>query len=249
MKKKDFSILKHYKKLWFFNFNRLKDNNYASMREYFAEIFIMEIEEFMPLGGKKVLDVGGARGEFCRVLSEMRGCRAVNLEPSPYEYGKYESDFLWPDTVTGTADSMPFGDSEFDLVMCRGVFEHIYPELQQKSLDEMYRVTKPGGMCYITIPPWFNPWAGHGLKPFHYFPFRTAKFLAEKAYGKKIKESSWRERRLFPVTFRAMRAMIKKSGFEIAATKDTHFRMDVLTRIPVIREIAVPAVAFMLQKV
>jgi len=243
------NIADHYSKLWRFNFNRLKGDNYRLMREYFAQVFISDIEEFMPLYGKKVLDVGGARGEFCRVLNRERKCAAVNLEPSPFEYGRYESDFLWPGTVLGRAEAIPFSDDEFDLVMCRGAFEHIYPEDQKKALNEMYRVTQKGGICYITIPPWYNPWAGHGLKPFHYLPFKAAKFCAESVYGKKIEAGSWREKRLFPVTFRAMKKMVTAAGFKVVGTRDIHFRLHFLTRIPLIREIAVPAVAFILKKI
>ena len=248
MNKSGDSLIQHYKKLWFFNFNRLKSNNYKDMREYLADVFISDIEKFIPLEGKKVLDVGGARGELCKVLSEKRGCDTVNLDPTPYEYGQYSSEFLWKGTIVGVADDMPFEDNEFDLVMCRGVFEHILPEKQQISLNEMYRVTKLGGICYITIPPWYNPWAGHGLKPFHYLPFKAAKFMAEKVYGKKINENSWRERRLFSITFRGMMKRISLSGFRVIDTEDVHFRMHVLTKIPILQEIFVPAVAFVLRK-
>ncbi|MFA6635528.1 MAG: methyltransferase domain-containing protein [Candidatus Omnitrophota bacterium] len=248
MKSEKASLIRHYKNLWFFNFNRLKDNNYKDMREYLAGVFLSDIEEFIPLTGKKVLDVGGARGELCKVINEKRGCEAVNLDPTPYEYGEYSSDFIWKDTVAGVAEDMPFKDNEFDLVICRGVFEHIFPEKQQISLDEMFRVTRPGGYCYITIPPWYNPCAGHGLKPFHYLPFKLSKFMAQKAYGKKIKENSWRERRLFRITFRSMLKMISSSGFKLVETEDVHFRMHVLTKIPILRDIAVPAVAFILSK-
>lgn len=245
---KGISIIEHYKKLWFFNFNRLKGDNYGAMREYFARVVIREVEEFMPLEGRKVLDVGGARGEFCRVLSEERRCDAVNLDPSPYEYGRYSSEFLWPGTAMGRADDMPFDGEQFDLVICRGVLEHIPSERQQGSLNEMHRVVKVGGFCYVTVTPWYNPWAGHGLKPFHYLPFGAAKRLAEAAYGKRIDADSWEEKKLFPVTFRKMLRMISLSGFKIAGTLDTHFRMHFLTRIPVVREVAVPSVVFILTK-
>ena len=241
-------IVDHYRKLWFFNFNRLKNGNYGLMREYFAQVVISEIEEFVPFEGKKVLDIGGARGELCKVMSEKRGCDTVNLEPAPYEYGQYSSDFLWSRTVEGFADKIPFKNNEFDIVICRSVIEHILPEKQQLSLDEMYRVTKPGGICYVTVPPWFNPLAGHGLKPFHYLPFRYAKLLAQKAYGKNIEEKSWRERRLFKITFNKMSKLVDGAGFKVKATRDTHFRLHFLTRIPIIREIAVPSVAFILSK-
>ena len=232
----------------YFNFNRLKGDIYKEMREYLAQVFIADIGKFMSLDGKRVLDVGGARGEFCKAICEKSSCKAVNLDPAPFEYGKYSGDFLWPDTAIGSADKMPFEDDEFDLVMCLGAFEHMPSDKQQDSLNEMFRVTKPGGICYITIPPWYNPMAGHGLKPFHYFPFKIAKRLSEITYGKKIDASSWAEKKLFPVTFRKMSRMISASGFSMIDTQDRHLRLHFLTKIPLVREVAVPAVAFILQK-
>lgn len=242
------NLIKHYQKLWFFNFNRLIGGNYQSMREYFAQILISEIEEFVPLQGKKVLDVGGARGEFCRSMNQARGCIAVNLDPDPYEYGHYESEFIWPATKQGNADRMPFAAEEFDVVICRGVLEHIPRDKQEASLKEIHRVTKKGGICYLSIPPWYNPFAGHGLKPFHYLPFKLAKSLAQIFYGKKINASSWDEKKLFGITFSRMRGMITKSGFKLLATRDTHLRAHLFTKIPLAREILVPSAAFILVK-
>jgi len=239
-------LLNHYRKLWFFNFNRFKSNNYQLMREYFAEILIMDVERFMPLQDKKVLDVGGATGTFCRTISRKRSCRAINLDPHAVKYNPGEP--VWPQTTVGFADNIPYDDNEFDLVICRGVLEHIPVEKQQKSVNEMYRVTKVGGICYILIPPWYNPHAGHRLKPFHVLPFKVAKYLRQLFFRKKIDASSLAELGLYPITFRRMLDMISASGFRLLTTRDSHFRLHVLTRIPLIREIMVPAAAFILTK-
>lgn len=42
--------------------------------------------------------------------------------------------------------------------------------------------------------------------------------------------------------------MISLSGFKVIATKDTHLGLHFLTRIPVLREITIPAVAFLFTK-
>ena len=235
------NLLEHYKKLLFFNFNRFKGNNCQLLREYLAKILITEVEGFMPLWNKRILDVGGAQGEFCKVLNEERKCSAINLDPRP---GKT----IWPETMKGFAENIPFKDNQFDLVICRGVLEHIPKEKQQQSLNEIYRVTKKGGMAYVLIPPWYNPHAGHSLKPFHILPFKQAKFLRQVFFGEKIKANSFSESGLYPITFREMLKKISESKFEIAATKDTHLRLHFLTKIPIIREIAVPSAAFILTK-
>ena len=44
--------------------------------------------------------------------------------------------------------SLPFGDSECDALYCISVLEHI-PDFE-KTITEMYRILKPGGLCLIT---------------------------------------------------------------------------------------------------
>jgi SAM-dependent methyltransferase len=241
MKTDKINLFDHYRKLLFYTFNRFKGNNYSLMSEYFAQILITEIEEFMPLENKKVLDVGGAKGEFCKVIATKRKCDAINLDPYPGEY-------VWPKTQIGFADNIPFDNNKFDLVICRGVLEHIPTKKQQQCVNEMYRVTKTGGICYLMIPPWYNPHAGHSLKPFHTLPFKLARFLRQLIFRNRINADSLEEMGLYPVTFKSMLQMILTSGFEVISTKDTHFKLHFLTKIPVIREIGVPAVAFILTK-
>lgn len=234
-------ILNHYRKLSFFLFNRFKADNYLSMRQYLSQVLIDEIEKFMSLKNKKVLDVGGAKGEFCEVISKMKQCDATNYEP-------YPGDYIWPKTKVGFADDIKFSDEEFDLVICRGVMEHIPTDKQQKSINEMYRVTKKEGLCYIMIPPWYNLHAGHKLKPFHIFPFKIAKFLRHLFFNNKIATNSYTQQGLYPITFRKMLKLIKLSHFKLLAAKDTHLRLHFLTKIPLLREIMIPAVAFILIK-
>ena len=45
-----------------------------------------------------------------------------------------------------------------------------------------------------------------------------------------------------------MLKMIKVSGFQLVTTRDTHLRLHGLTKIPLLREVAVPAVTFILKK-
>ena len=241
MKKAEINLLDHYKKLYFYAFNRFKDDNYQKMREYFSQIVILEIEEYLSVNNKKLLDVGGARGEFCKVFYEKRNCDAVNLDPNPRKY-------IWPKTYVGFADNMPFSENGFDIVLCRGVLEHIPSEKQQISVNEMYRVIKKGGICYIMIPPWYNPHAGHQFKPFHVLGFKAAKCLRELFFKNKISANSFEEARLYSITFKKMKKMILKSGFIILATRDTHFRLHFLTKIPLLREVMIPSIAFILTK-
>jgi len=236
------SLLDHYKMLWFFQFHRFEGDNYRKMRDYFAEVLIREFEEFVDIKGRRVLDVGGANGEFCKILQDKRGCDAVNLDPFP-------ENIIWPATVKAWADAMPLPDCDFDALVCRGVIEHIDYEKQLPSLKEMFRVAKPGACCYMMTQPWWNPHAGHHLKPFHIFPFPIAKKL-RKLIGQTvpIKGNSYADERLFGRSFSGWEKLFLASGFHVEKRLDTHFKLHFLTRIPLIREILVPSVVWILKK-
>ncbi len=45
---------------------------------------------------------------------------------------------------------LPFEDNKFDMVLCNHVLEHIPND--QKAMQELYRVLKPGGMAILQIP-------------------------------------------------------------------------------------------------
>lgn len=227
----------HYRALWFFTFNRKKGDNKKKMGRYFARLVMAELEEFIPLEGKNLLDVGGGRGFFCSVFKQERHNLAVNLEPFPKEID-------YTDTVQGMGHNLPFSDNAFDIVLCRGVLEHIPTALQQPTVNDMFRVTRRGGICYILIPPWYNPHAGHNLKPFHIFPFALAKRLRRLVFGNKIVENSYAEAHLYKITFRRMKRMIETAGFEILGVRDTHLRLHFLAKIPLLRELFIPAAAF-----
>ncbi len=224
-----------------FALHRHKGENYRIMREYFAGILIEEIERRKSMQGALVLDVGGADGSFCKVLSEQRDCTAINVEPYP------ESN-VWKRTAVSYANAMPFSDSLFDFVICRGVLEHIVPSLQEPSIREMHRVLKGDGFSYFVIPPWYNFHAGHQLKPFHILPFGLARFMRQLVYRSKVPGNSFADLNLYSITHGRMVSMLRRSGFSVVDTYDTHFRAHIATKIPVIREIAVPAVAFLVRK-
>lgn len=211
------------------------------MIEYFAYILISEVEEFMTLNNKKVLDVEGSRLESCQILNRERTCNAINLDPNLEK-------LIWKKTIIERVEKIPFKNNEFDLVINRGVIEHIPTEKHQLCINEMYRVAKKNGFCYLLVPMWYNFNTEHQLARFHLLPFKIAKFLRELFLKNKIKGNSLAEEDLFLATYNKKSRMISLSKFKIIATKDTHFRLHFITKIPYLRNVLVPDVAFILQK-
>jgi ubiquinone/menaquinone biosynthesis C-methylase UbiE len=54
------------------------------------------------------------------------------------------------DAYIGDAAFLPFKDESFDAVICNAVLEHV--EKPKEVLKEIYRVAKPRGQCYISVP-------------------------------------------------------------------------------------------------
>jgi len=231
------NIFKHYQNLIKFCFQG--NCGYVASRFYLAEVLIEELGEWVDLKNKKVLDVGGERGEFCQALVQKKHCQAVNLEPK-------KLDFVWK-TVSGRADNLPFKDKSFDVVLLRGVLQHIPTFKKEKSLREIHRVLKNHGLLYIMVPPWFSPLSGQDIKPFQYFPFKMARHLRNSIFDSQIKANSLAELGLWPMTFGATQKLIKKTNFRILKTTDILFRFHFLTRLPIVREL-LPSVGWVAEK-
>lgn len=54
-----------------------------------------------------------------------------------------------PDLV-GDIHALPFANNSIDAIICISVLEHV--ENPTKAFEEMYRVLKPGGYCFIYVP-------------------------------------------------------------------------------------------------
>jgi 2-polyprenyl-3-methyl-5-hydroxy-6-metoxy-1,4-benzoquinol methylase len=132
----ELSAAQHYRTI--FHFARLmlqgnlideKHDQYTRVQEYYARVVNDEVCDFMSLQDKRILDVGGLKGAFCRVFSDRFGAGlAVNLDPYLNAYSNLE----WDDAVGGQAEWLPFNDNQFDSVMCREVLEHMPTEHLQR---------------------------------------------------------------------------------------------------------------------
>jgi ubiquinone/menaquinone biosynthesis C-methylase UbiE len=66
--------------------------------------------------------------------------------------------------IKASALSIPFKDNSFDLVICNHIYEHVQDS--QKMFDEIYRVLKQDGFCYLAAGNKYNIIEGHYKLPF-----------------------------------------------------------------------------------
>jgi 2-polyprenyl-6-hydroxyphenyl methylase/3-demethylubiquinone-9 3-methyltransferase len=100
--------------------------------------------------GLKALDVGCGGGFSCEFMAE-RGIVVSGIDQSAKCIVKAQehaaSRGLAIDYKQGFAESLPYGDNTFDVVICVDVLEHV-ADLSQ-TLSEIYRVLKPNGLFFF----------------------------------------------------------------------------------------------------
>jgi hypothetical protein len=100
-------IIDHYRKLLYFALLEVRGELWGhgdELMAYYAHIIMDEVRDYVSVREKKILDVGGSDGGYCRVFSAGYGAKPVNLEPRAQR-------FVWPCTVRGVAQALPFADN------------------------------------------------------------------------------------------------------------------------------------------
>jgi len=140
------------KRSYQYNFSSTPQGAYdIDSRTRKARTMIAVIEDYTkkPLGELSVLDVGGSTGygdnyladHFGQVISIDIDEQAIQVANDKFSKGNLT--FLYGDAL-----NLHFADNSFDIVICSNVYEHVTnPE---RMMDEIFRVLKPGGICYFS---------------------------------------------------------------------------------------------------
>jgi SAM-dependent methyltransferase len=160
-----------------------------------AQDSVDQLRRYLDLRGTVMLDVGGGPGYF-RDAFEAAGSRYVALDADVGEMS-VRGD-VGPRTVVGDGMRLPFGSDTFDLCYSSNVLEHVTDPW--RMADEMLRVTKPGGVAFISYTTWYGPWGGHETAPWHYLGGMRARRRYSRRQGHEPKNKYGES--LFPVTVR-----------------------------------------------
>ncbi|WP_295430431.1 class I SAM-dependent methyltransferase [uncultured Thiodictyon sp.] len=112
------------------------------LTRYHVNTFVKEVAASLP-DGSLVLDAGAGESAYRRLFARC-DYKAIDLGVGDSKWDYRNLDYIGP------LDDMPIDSEMFDAVVCTQVLEHL--EWPRESVAEMYRVLKPGGRLFITVP-------------------------------------------------------------------------------------------------
>ncbi len=147
------------------------------------------------LEGRTLLDVGGGPGYF-RDAFRSAGATYFSVDADAGELSGLGE--IAPGTVLGSGMQLPFRDDAVDVCYSSNVLEHV--DDPWRMAEEMVRITKPGGVVFISYTLWYGPWGGHETSPWHFLGGRRARRRYAKVHGHEPKNKFGES--LFKVTVR-----------------------------------------------
>lgn len=159
-----------------------------------------QLGQYADLRGAIVCDVGGGPGYFVRAFRAV-GARALCVDADagelsgqrPGDAGQRRAE---QGGVLGSALALPLAPASVDVCFSSNVLEHV-PQ-PRRMLDEMVRVTRPGGIVFCAFTNWLSPWGGHETSPWHYLGGDRAARRYQRRYGRAPKNHYGHG--LFPVS-------------------------------------------------
>jgi SAM-dependent methyltransferase len=116
----------------------------------------------------RVLDAGCGSGRTLDELGHYGHASGVDISQDAVDTARSRGH---QDVRIGAIEEMPFDDASFDLVTCLDVVEHTPDD--RRSLGELRRVTRPGGLLLVTVPAYQSLWSSHDEVNLHYRRYRS----------------------------------------------------------------------------
>ncbi|MFE6158469.1 class I SAM-dependent methyltransferase [Streptomyces sp. NPDC056486] len=191
-----------------------------------------QVEAYGPVRDRVVVDVGGGGGYFTEEFRR-RGAQSFLFEPDPAELGAKPPQ----GAVVADGYLLPLADGVADVTFSSNVLEHV--DDPQTFLSEMVRVTRPGGLIYVSFTNWYSPWGGHEWAPWHYLGGARARARYERRTGKTAKHTLGENLFAHHVgpTLRQVRA---RDDVSVVSARSRYwpFLAGGITKVPGVREFA-----------
>lgn len=117
------------------------------------------IERYVPLAGRRVLDLGCGLGEYVRAFAR-EGARAYgsDIATDRLVIGRQRGA---TGLLVGAGESLPLANETMDVVVLNEVIEHVTDD--RATMAEVARVLAPGGVAVIYAPNRLYPFETHGI--------------------------------------------------------------------------------------
>jgi SAM-dependent methyltransferase len=199
-----------------------------------AEDAVRQVAEHGGLGGRTVVDVGGGGGWFTAAF-RARGAHCYLFEPDPAELRLRTA--APPGAVVADGYWLPVRDGGADVAFSSNVLEHVPDPMG--LIEEMIRVTRPGGLVYLSFTNWYSPWGGHEMSPWHYLGpgYAGRRYVRRHRRGPKHECGV----NLFPVHIGpTLRALRSRPDVQIVEARPRYYPRwcRLLVRLPGLREVA-----------
>ena len=209
-----------------------------------AEDSVGQLSQYVDLTGQLFLDVGGGPGYF-RDAFTAAGSTYLALDSDVGELAG--TGQVSEGAVLGSGMALPFRTGSFDVCYSSNVLEHVAEPW--RMADEMLRVTRPGGVVFISYTVWYGPWGGHETSPWHYLGGSFARRRYRRRLGQEPKNRYGES--LFAVTVRAgLEWAAAQSAAEVVAVMPRYNPRWSwwLTRVPLLREVVTWNLVLVLRK-
>ncbi len=177
---------------------RSEQTDPAAFYELLAADSARQVAAFTDLEGTVLLDVGGGPGFFADAFAA-HGARYVGIDAAVGELSLH-GRAVGPDTVLGSGTQLPVRTAAVDVCYSSNVLEHV--DRPERMADEMVRVTRPGGLIFLSYNNWLAPNGGHETAPWHYLGGRRAADRYARKVGHRPKNDVGRT--LFPLSVARM---------------------------------------------
>lgn len=209
-----------------------------------AQDSIELIADHHVVSGAMVVDVGAGREQFAEAFAA-QGARYIAVDPDVSLLEPARPGGL---TVLADGYHLPMADGTVDIAFSSNVLEHVAEP--RRLVEEMTRITKPGGIVVVSYTNWLGPWGGHETAPYHFLGgYRAARRYARK-HGHPPKNNFGES--LFPISVADGLAIASSTPGTVLLDERPRYHPDWATwvlRVPGLREFVTWNLWFVLRRV
>jgi ubiquinone/menaquinone biosynthesis C-methylase UbiE len=115
-------------------------------------------------GTQSILDIGCGTGAMLDELAPFGNVTGADYAPEALGFCRERGSHY--SLTRADVRRLPFGDGSFDVVTAMDIIEHIDDD--KAAASEIYRVLKPGGRLFVTVPAFPSLWSEHDEALHHY---------------------------------------------------------------------------------